>query len=314
MTLTPPRLEHPGPGAVERLSSVDDLARSALIPLLPGRPLLSPLAGYLRSVGHDSAFVEFLPGRLSPVSYCVPTDGDGVERLVGYSEERHRDDVQLLMASATVGLRAGEAFMHCHALWRTPGGQLEGGHLWPGATAGPTPPLAVLTPLPSVAWTSADDPETRMPVFTPTPRNTHTTPGPGTHEETDMHPRHEADRLRPTPTVVARVLPNEDLSLAAERLCAERGWKLAVVRAGLGSLTGARFAGDDGEPPREVDGPGTEIVAVTGTVRADPGAAGALRADLAATLVDKHGRVHAGRLLRGLNPVAVTFELTLQRV
>lgn len=103
---------------------------------------------------------------------------------------------------------------------------------------------------------------------------------------------------------MSRVGPGEDLTQAAVEICREYGFAQAVVRASLGSLVGARLR--QGNEMQVVDGPGTEVVSVAGRlhVRGDT-----VDGELATILVDRHGQVHAGQLVRGHNIVAITFEL-----
>ena len=117
----------------------------------------------------------------------------------------------------------------------------------------------------------------------------------------------------PGRTIVARVCPNEDLATAAEEICRKYGIANAVLRGGIGSLIGATFTDQNGSL-RRVPGPGTEVATLVGHIGAAPGVEGSLRAELTCTLVDRHGRVHAGRLTRGANPVAVTYELFVQEI
>lgn len=113
-------------------------------------------------------------------------------------------------------------------------------------------------------------------------------------------------------TVVARVMPNEDITGSVTRICNENNFRAAVVRGGTGSLIGAVFEGDDGGPMRIVDGPATEVVTLVGHLMPDTD--GTSSVHLSCSLVDKHGTVHAGRLVPGENPVSVTFELVVQEI
>lgn len=114
-------------------------------------------------------------------------------------------------------------------------------------------------------------------------------------------------------TIVARVCPNEDLAAAVEEICRQYGIANAVLRGGIGSLIGATFTNPDGTA-RRVEGPGTEVATLVGHVATPLGATGMPQAEMTCTLVDKHGHVHAGRLTRGENPVAVTYELSIQEI
>ncbi len=105
-----------------------------------------------------------------------------------------------------------------------------------------------------------------------------------------------------------RLKPNEDLVTALERLCAEAGIEAAILRAGVGSLNDAHFDCGDGQVT--VEGPGLEIVTLTGEIA--PDAAGRPRATLSGSVSDREGAVHGGRFRRGENAICITLEAILQ--
>lgn len=74
----------------------------------------------------------------------------------------------------------------------------------------------------------------------------------------------------------------------------------AIVRGSLGSLIGAHFA--DGS---KVVDHATEVLVLSGHVHSGEAALNML-------VVDMAGHVHEGRLIRGDNPVCITFELVLE--
>ncbi|MFT4063940.1 PPC domain-containing DNA-binding protein [Paraburkholderia sp.] len=113
-------------------------------------------------------------------------------------------------------------------------------------------------------------------------------------------------------TVIARLKPNEDLVEALERLCAQYGIGVAVVRSALGSLIDGHLASGTGAAltTQVVKGPGVEIVALFGEVvsAAVPGRG----TELTAILSDTDSQVFAGRVVRGMNLSFITVEVTLQ--
>src|SRR5438093_1070396 len=114
-----------------------------------------------------------------------------------------------------------------------------------------------------------------------------------------------AARLGGLEALVVRVRPNEDLCLALEALCAERNIRRGQIRGGVGSLIGTVF--DDG---RTVEPFVTEVFIRRGVL--EPGADGALRAEVDVGLVAHTGEIAEGRLARGQNPVLITFELVIE--
>lgn len=287
-------LVHPGPKTQPRIISVPVRTERAICELQPGRPLAEQLHETLSQLGSDSGFAEIHGGDYSPLSYCVP-DVATAERALSFSETRGHDTAHLVYGSVTLGLREGSPYMHSHCCWQAADGALEGGHVWLETEPGSPPPFAVVTAVHGARWNSATDPETQMPVFTPTERSI------------DM-PDHET--LQPD-TVIARVLPGEDITEALLEVCREAGFERATVRAGLGSFVGATFVDRASGEHRTADGPATEVIALIGDVRTVDGEP---ETRLSCTLVDRHGVVHAGELVPGENPVAATFELTVQRI
>lgn len=287
-----PAIHHFGPRHPERLISVLAGADGRLVRFDRASTLSEALHDALRASGASSGFAELFGVRLSRVVFVHPTTGDGVRRAVSFTSAKQQLDVEVVQASAMIGARFGADFVHCHAMWRDREGGLHGGHLLAGTLVEPGSGFAVVHAVRGADLVSDDDPETLMPTFTP----------------------HPSDRARsgteePVPTIIARVLPNEDLTDAAIELARRAGYAKAVVRAGTGSLIGADFApGADGRR-RIIDGPATEVISVNGVVDVAAGTA-----ELSATLVDRHGQLHAGSLAAGANPAAVTFELVLQQI
>jgi hypothetical protein len=99
---------------------------------------------------------------------------------------------------------------------------------------------------------------------------------------------------------VLRVKPNEDILTALETTARVHGITDATVRGSLGSLVGAQFA--DGTT---VADHATEVLVREGFIRNG-------QAALDMLVVDMQGRVHEGWLVRGANPVCITFDLFLE--
>jgi predicted DNA-binding protein with PD1-like motif len=106
-----------------------------------------------------------------------------------------------------------------------------------------------------------------------------------------------------------RIAPNEDLILGIEKLCLAQGFKNAFVRGALGSLVDACLEEID-DKIIEVKGPAVEIVSLAGEVRSDEN--GTPCASLSGVVAGPDGKVYGGRFVLGLNPICVTFEVTLE--
>lgn len=107
----------------------------------------------------------------------------------------------------------------------------------------------------------------------------------------------------------ARIAPNEDLVRGIEKLCLAEGFANAFVRGALGSLVDACVQANDGTETR-ITGPAVEIVSLAGEVRSTSD--GAIEASLSGVVADPEGRVHGGPFVAGMNPICMTFEVTLE--
>lgn len=107
----------------------------------------------------------------------------------------------------------------------------------------------------------------------------------------------------------ARIAPNEDLVQGVEKLCLAEGFRNAFVRGALGSLVDACLGTQDGKY-LQIKGPAVEIVSLAGEVRSQPD--GSLGAALTGVVADTDGNVYGGPFVPGLNPICMTFEVTLE--
>jgi predicted DNA-binding protein with PD1-like motif len=106
-------------------------------------------------------------------------------------------------------------------------------------------------------------------------------------------------------TLLAKIRPNMDVSLALEEICARHGIAQANIY-GIGSLNGVRFSNGV-----HVDSHATEVLIRNGSVNS---VGGGEPAELVVDVVDMKGAISSGRLVRGDNPVCVTFELVIEAV
>lgn len=290
-------LTHPGERFEPRIKPVKVKTKTVVRQLTVGEPLTKQLTDIVAEYGATSGAAELYSGDCDPVKYVIPTAGNGI-KAVGFSETRTTDQAKYIYGAATIGFRYGEPFVHSHSMWNNAEGETLGGHLWADTMVGEDGVFAIVHVMDGVDLISADDPETDMPVFTP-----HAT-------ERKVFDVTAETELRNT--VVARVLPGEDITEAIIKTSRDAGFTAVSVRAGIGSLVGAEFRNRATGEVRVVDGPGTEIIALIGHVADVNTEEPEVR--LSCTLVDRHGVVHAGELLPGVNPVAVTFELVLQEM
>jgi predicted DNA-binding protein with PD1-like motif len=105
--------------------------------------------------------------------------------------------------------------------------------------------------------------------------------------------------------LLAKVRPNEDISIAIESICSRQGIERANVY-GIGSLNQVRFT-DGGR----VDSYATEVLIHEGRMESVHGRP---RVSLQIDVVDMEGQVFSGELVHGDNPVCVTFELVIEEI
>ncbi|WP_231444402.1 DNA-binding protein [Brevibacterium zhoupengii] len=287
---------HAGPRLSPRLVSVPTRHSEHLIDLVAGDDLFDSVTGLLKTLDVSGLMVEFVAGEFGRIDYVYPAYGPDAERPMSFTTEfHHAGPAVLCHASATVGAKGGEPFAHIHASWLTEEGLAEGGHLLPGTLVGPNGMRLRVFALADAQQLSEADPETGFFAFAPTAL--HTPAAESAQGSVSMSESAQGS----SNAVISRVRPGELIDDAIVAICREAGFDSAEVRASLGSTTGAVFF--DGTAPW----PAVEFTHLTGSVRGALGDDPRLRLD--AEVVDVAGEVHAGQLVLGANPVAVTFEL-----
>ncbi|MDE2516103.1 MAG: DUF296 domain-containing protein [Rhodospirillales bacterium] len=276
-------LQQPGPVAAQRRSEASGALRVLDYDLAPGQTLLAAITTPLLAAGMRAGSVLFGGVRLDPFRYWRPGPADGAGHAAWYSvPEPPLSGAHIIAANATFGWRDDAPFLHCHAVWRmqdaTPDSAPMGGHILPDQTflAAPARVRAYATADATIIATP--DAETNFTLFQPH--------GPGA----------------PGRLILARLHPNQDITLAMEELCAARGIRNAILRGSIGSLVGARFT--DG---RVVEDYATEVLVRHGSIRDG-------RCTLDMSVVDIAGNAHTGVLVRGENAVCITAEMALEAI
>ncbi|EJM97756.1 PCC domain-containing protein [Herbaspirillum sp. YR522] len=285
-------VRHPGPPEPERVVSLAGPARTLEFTLPAGLSLRDAIATALADAGIEGATVRFENLAVSAHHFLMPALPVDDQHAAFYSAPHAIEQGTLIeYGCATYGRRDGEPFVHCHAIWRGRDGQRQGGHLMTDQTI-------VGADCSARAWGLADatmltryDPETNFTLFYPTRLDAGGDAGP---VNGDAGAR----------VILARIRPDQDLTMAVEQACQAHGVERAIVRGSVGSIIGAEF--EDG---RVLDDRATEILVRAGeVVRTDHG----LRARLDIGLVNPAGQVWEGVLARGRNPVLICFELVLE--
>jgi predicted DNA-binding protein with PD1-like motif len=123
----------------------------------------------------------------------------------------------------------------------------------------------------------------------------------------------------PAKVVVIRLSPGTDILGGIQAVCKELHMKSGSIVSCIGSLQRASFMvavpleneiGAGYSDPVHVEGP-LELLAGQGSIGRDKD--GGIFIHLHAVVSDKGGMPHGGHLLKGLNPVLITAEITIVR-
>lgn len=272
-------LVQPGPVSAARIESFRGHCKRLDIALEPGLTLADAVSRPLIAAGVRAATLRLANVGIDKLHYVMPGPADGPAHVAYFSAPHAPPGCSWIeLARMTFGWVNATPCLHCHATWVEQDGGYRGGHILLDESI-------VATRTTMTAWTFTDlgvcaepDPETNFTLPRPV-------------------------RLRDTAggqAVLARIRPNQDLCTALETIARQHGMANAVVRGSLGSLIGAHF--DDGGM---VTDHATEVLVRHGAVRDGV-------AEIDMSVVDMQGRVRTGRLVRGDNPVCITFDAVLE--
>ncbi|MBA8879449.1 putative DNA-binding protein with PD1-like motif [Phyllobacterium myrsinacearum] len=279
------RLQQPGPAAVERFESFLGTGRTFSFDLQPGLSINDAIAIPLAAANLRAAALVIEGGAFAPFHYLMPAPSADGLHAAWYSDTFSPAGETLMeRGNVTFGERDGAPFIHCHATWIEPDGRRCAGHILPHETIVSQPIRATAWGVESVRMVSEPDTETAFTIFHPVPV------------------ADQPSAFAGPQTIIARVRPNEDITGALEAICRKHGFTGAHLRGGVGSLIGARYV--DGS---RVDDIATEVFITGGFVSADSSAT-----CVEIVMVDTRGGISHGNLLRGDNPVCITFELCLE--
>lgn len=277
-------MQQPGTAAVERFESFEGIGRKFDFVLEPGLSLDAAIARQFSKANIKAAALVLEGGAFAPFHYLMPALSSDGYHAAWYSETfSPAGETRLLNGNATFGERDRTPFIHCHAIWIQHDGKRCAGHILPHETIISRPIRATAWGVEEVRMVSEPDEETAFTLFHPVP----------------------ADALagsKGTRIVFARVGPNEDIIETLEAICRKHGFAGATLRGGVGSLIGARYA--DGATVNDI---ATEVFVTQGFASAH-----STGTHVEIAMVDTKGNITDGSLVRGENPVCITFELCLE--
>jgi predicted DNA-binding protein with PD1-like motif len=288
MTQALRRIDHGGPADPDRVEGIAGTGEEFSFRLAEGKTFLEAVTMPLLERGFQSAAFRIVDTIWEPLVYALPALAEETGRVFRYSDPiTAKGGARIEMAQAIFGRRDEAPFTHCHGIWIEGDGRARGGHVIPEKTIIVKRGEARGIGLKDVGMRADLDAETGFTLFHPV-----AVPGVQTSPSESR-------------TVVARVKPNMDISEAVEGLCRHHGLAGAQLHGGIGNLNGAIF--EDGSAVSDI---GSESMIISG--RVSSGTNGDPVACLHIAFVGLDGLVHRGTLVRGQNPVAVTFELILQ--
>ncbi|MBY3987836.1 DUF296 domain-containing protein [Rhodococcus fascians] len=286
-------LTQPGTPLPDRIESYPTTLHPVCIELAAGTTMLQALEQAVFDRGFASAFGELRGGVFDSFDYYIPAVCQAGTSVATFSEPfTGRIPAQFVRGGLTVGLRDGKPFTHCHAQFVDADGIMRAGHLVPESVVLGHGVIADLYASNDVAMVVSPDTEINFSVFQP---------------QRVPPSQHTEDGLR---SVVARVHPNVDIVHAIERLADEHGFDNAVIRGKVGSFVGATLT--QGDNVISAPGPATEVMYLDGSIRRN--AHGGMDVELSCAAAAVDGNVYSGTLVRGHNPIAMTFELALSEV
>lgn len=285
-------IAHPGTPDAQRLVGVPAQARFLNEKLSVGKTLLCAVTEVMERNAAKSGAFALNGGHFTSFSYVMPALSTSSDHAVYFSETFHVDGhVTLETAAVMFGLRDGQPWLHCHAVWIEPDGRRHGGHLLPDQVVVSAPiDLAGVT-LDDAVFAVSPDAETNFSLFVP-----------------QAHIPRGSEQKSPCPQArkafALRLAPNIDICTALEDFCRDQGISQATVFGGVGSSVGAVF--QDGHI---VEPFVTELLIRSGRIKIEQ--AGQHQAEIDISIVDFKGGLAEGRLAKGSNPVLVTLELVI---
>jgi predicted DNA-binding protein with PD1-like motif len=279
------RIDHPGPAASERISAVAGSAVPLRFVLEPGLMVDEAVAAGMKTAGCIGGFVALRSGHCEPFRYVMPAASSDPRYVAWYSETFEPAGlVNVRRACAIVGMRDGKTFLHCHGVWDTSEGRRMGHMLAPLSMV--AEPIEVTgIGFRDATFEAIPDQETNFTLFEP------------------ARGAEVGFATTGTGMLIAKVRPNRDISLAIEEICSRQGIARANVY-GIGSLNEIRFV--DGT---QVASHATEVLIRSGSVE---NVDGQVHARLVIDAVDMEGAISSGEIVRGDNPVCITFELVIE--
>lgn len=270
-------IRHPGDESKLRRVSAFGTVKTQKVTLPAGHILLSAVSEIMDSIEGDSAILVLDGATLGPFNYVMPDISQDDLHAAWYSKTHTCDFAQLHNATAIVGKRDRQWWLHCHALWQSKehasNTTIGMGHLLPDQVTIYEDIEITLYEFDGGYFDVEEDPETAFPIF------------------------HVHGGKKSGNAFIAKVNPHEDIFTAIERFLIDSHFTSASI-LGIGSLIGARFKND---PPMLC--PISEVLIGSNATWINQ------TLNLPIHCVDIDGNIFRGNVVEGGAPVLVTFEL-----
>lgn len=269
-------IRHPGPPTAPRRHVVPGFAREISVELPANTVLMDAVAAAMDRIGSDCAVLRLDGLQMGPYRYVMPAPSPDAQHAAWYSAVHAGETARLEAATAMIGRKDGQWFLHCHALWDAETEAPKAGHLLPDQVIIAAPVQITGLALDGGYYDVTPDAETNFSFFRPRP----------------TEPPAQCN------AAIITLAPHEDLSTALLELTAELGLAAPKI-LGIGSVIGADFI----DAP-SMASPISEVLLLEGArINVDG------RPNLPMLCVDPAGALFKGRIAPGGAPVCVTFEL-----
>lgn len=280
-------IRHPGAESVERVVSATGFVTTHSVTLLQGSNLLAAVSQLMDNIKCDSGVMILDGAQLGPFNYVMPDNSHDDLHAAWYSNTHSCHWARLRNATAIIGKRNAQWWLHCHALWdghQSEDGHNDGqltamGHLLPDEVIIAKKFEVTLYAFTNGCFNVQHDSETAFPLF-------HVRSGSGIDNGGGG-----------SNAFIAKVYPHEDVYSVIEKLTIEAGFTSAIV-LGIGSLIECHF-----EYNESMLCPISEVLTGSGATWDNE------TLTLPMHCVDVEGRLFTGNVIKGGSRVLVTFEL-----
>jgi predicted DNA-binding protein with PD1-like motif len=265
-------ITHPGPIADTRADLVPCHADPIEVTLRAGHTLTRAITQGLAEAGYPNGYLRLDGLSLAPLHYVTPAPATGDGHAAWYSQTFSQPLAKIQHGGAHLGLRDGQAFVHCHALWQDQGM----GHVLCDDSLIADDVTVQGWGLRGAGLVAQPDRETRFTLFRP---------------QAEGAP---VDGV----SLLVTLRPNQDIGRTLTRIAQNHHISWARVE-GIGSLVGTVF-----EQAPHLASYATELLIIEGVLQSG-------EIDLQVASVGFDGAGQTGRLQSGQNAICVTAEVLL---